>query len=94
MSRRPTLGSGGRRTATCPQCAAQIYWATAPWGKVMLEPFPDPDGRLQVDVFGSGLLVLGPADKPSSITKRWERHSCAARGVPRPKPQPEQLDLF
>lgn len=92
--KRRATGHGGRRIATCTECHAAGCWAEAPWGRVLLEPFPEGDGELYVDVLRAGLLVLGPKDRRSNVTKRWNRHRCPRQGVPRPKPQPEQLGLF
>lgn len=84
------------RQTFCDRCGAPIVTARAPNGGWMpLEPYPDPEGKVRVEVLHQ-LRVL-PAFEPSNRnTKRYEKHHCvpAHKAVPRPADDaPEQLPI-
>lgn len=82
------------RGKPCTRCGGEIVLVRAPNGGVFpVEPYPDPDGRIRVDVLGRDLVVLA-ADQPSSArTRRYERHACQPTGLRRPELRPQQLAL-
>lgn len=75
-------------------CGAAVVWAMAPnGGRIPLNPYPDPEGTIRVDVLGPDLIVLAASAPSSRLTRRYEAHRCGpARGV-RPERRPGQLTL-
>lgn len=65
------------RQVVCPRgCGDAAVWATAPnGGRMLLQPYPDPDGRLSVDIRDGKLVVLGRADQVRGTWKRYDPHT-------------------
>jgi hypothetical protein len=59
-----------------------------------LEPFPDPEGTVRVEVL-TYLRVLPRFEPSNRSTKRYEPHRCvpARKAVPRPQEDTEQLAI-
>lgn len=82
------------RGKPCPNCAAEIVYATTPnGGRIPCEPYPDPAGRIRVDILRRDLVVVAAGQPSSARTRRYERHACGPIGVRRPEHRPEQLAL-
>jgi hypothetical protein len=76
-------------------CGAPIVKAKAPNGGWMrLEPFPDPEGTVRVEVL-TYLRVLPRFEPSNRSTKRYEPHRCVPPGkaVGRPAELTEQLAI-
>lgn len=82
------------RGKVCPDCGGEIVWVhAANGGRFTVEPYPDLEGKIRVDVLGRDLVVLA-ADAPSSAqTRRYEKHQCPPAGLRRPELRPRQLTL-
>ena len=68
-------------------CGAAVVYASIPGkprARVCLDGYPDPRGKVRVDVLGCGrLVVLAAGDPSSKRTKRYDRHDCGAEPGPR-----------
>lgn len=76
-------------------CGAPIVKAKAVNGGWMpLEPYPDPEGNIRVEVLHR-LRVLPSFEPSNRNTKRYERHRCvpAHKAVTRPREPHEQLQM-
>lgn len=78
-------------------CGELVAYAAVP-GKpgayVTLDPYPDAEGTVRVDVLAGGRLVILEADQPRSArTKRYARHECRTRGVLSPERRGRQLTI-
>lgn len=87
MSARGKICRGG--------CGAEVVLVKAAnGGTFAVDAYPDPDGKVRVDVLGRDLVVLGASEPDSARTKRYQRHSCGPRQLnPRPEHRPQQLAL-
>lgn len=82
------------RGKPCPGCGAEIVYIHAPnGGRIPAEPYPDPAGRIRVDILRRNLIALGAGQPASARTRRYEPHRCGPIGVRRPELRPEQLAL-
>lgn len=63
---------------------------------MLLQPYPDPEGRYRVWPSPTGLRVLGPRDEPFGVVKRYEPHApqCITPAKAVPQHRPEQLPLL
>lgn len=67
------------RQVVCPRgCGDAAVWATAPnGGRMLLQPYPDPDGKHMVVVRRDGRLIVTDWAAPSETVKRYDPHSGA-----------------
>lgn len=82
------------RGKICRDCGGEVIWVHATnGGRFTVEPYPDRQGKIRVDVLGRDLVALA-ADAPSSAqTRCYEKHQCPPTGLRRPGLRPQQLAL-